>query len=96
MCPLIDNNENNNGNANGNGNNFADILQFVGQWFVATGDVITFIGQAIALEQDRQDKIQEEKDKKQQENQQQQMQQQIEQMQQQIKILQKQIKKGSN
>jgi TolA-binding protein len=88
MCPLIDNNENN----NGNGNNFADILQFVGQWFVSTGDIITLIGQAIALEQDRRDKIQEEKDKQQQENQQQQMQQQLQQIQQQIKILQEKIK----
>ncbi|MFB4168870.1 hypothetical protein [Virgibacillus sp. JSM 102003] len=72
MCPLIDNNENN----YCNGNNFADILQLVGQWFVSTGDIITLAGQAIALEQDRQDKIQEEQDKQQQEFQQKQMQQQ--------------------
>ncbi|WP_071394279.1 hypothetical protein [Bacillus tuaregi] len=92
MCPLINSNENN----PSNGNNFADILQFVGQWFVSTGDIITFIGQAIALEQDRLDRIQEENDKQQQEYKQEQMQQQIEQLQQQLKLLQEQMNKQSN
>ena len=66
MSPFIETNANgNNGNNGNNNNNFADILQVVGQWFVTTGDVITIIGQTIALEQDRQDKIQEQKDKQQ-------------------------------
>jgi hypothetical protein len=42
----------------GNGNNFADILQFIGQWLTTTGDTLGLIGQAIALEQDRLDQIQ--------------------------------------
>lgn len=90
MCPL---NEQHN-NKNGNENNFADILQFVGQWFVTTGDFITFIGQAIALEQDRKSKIQEEQEKRQQIDQQQLMQKQLDQMQKQIKLLQEKIEKG--
>jgi hypothetical protein len=78
----------NGGNENNvNDNNFADILQYVGQWFVTTGDFITVIGQTIALEKDRLDKIQEQKDKQQQELKQQQTQKQIEQMQQQINLL---------
>ncbi|MEH7883965.1 hypothetical protein V7654_06530 [Bacillus sp. JJ1609] len=81
-----------NGNG-GNDNNLANILQFIGQWFNVTGDTLGLIGQAIALEQNKNDTIQAQKEKQQQELQQQQMQQQLEHMQQQIKILQEQIKK---
>jgi DNA-binding transcriptional MerR regulator len=77
---------NGNGGNNNNNNNLADILQFIGQWFTVTGDTLGLIGQAMALEQDKNDTIQAQKEKQQQELQQQQMQQQI-------KILQEQIKK---
>jgi hypothetical protein len=57
-----------------NDNNFAGILQYVGQWFVTTGDFITIVGQSIALEQDKIEKLQEEKEKEEKEQQQLQMQ----------------------
>ena len=39
-------------NNGGNNSNFADILQFIGQWLTTTGDTLALIGQAIALKQD--------------------------------------------
>lgn len=79
---------NSNNDRNEVDNNIADILQYVGQWFVTTGDIITVLGQAIGLEQNRKEKIKDQQEKQQQELQQQQMQQQIEEMQAQIKKLQ--------
>ncbi|MDF2909531.1 MAG: hypothetical protein K0Q56_411 [Sporolactobacillus laevolacticus] len=79
-----------NGNG-GNKYNFADVLQYFGQWLNTTGDTITLIGQAIALESDRQQQISDQKDKEQQLLDQQRTQQQIAEMQAQIKQLQKQI-----
>ncbi|EST12180.1 hypothetical protein [Sporolactobacillus laevolacticus] len=79
-----------NGNG-GNKYNFADLVQYFGQLLSTTGDTITLIGQAIALENDRQQQISDQKDKDQQSLEQQQTQQQIAEMQAQIKQLQKQM-----
>ncbi|MCP3032289.1 hypothetical protein LF817_13155 [Halobacillus sp. A1] len=68
--------------------NFADLLQLFGQWLVSTGDFITLAGQTIAIEQDRQERIQDIIDQQEQELEKQQMQQQLDDLQEQIKQLQ--------
>lgn len=76
---------------NGKDYELADIIQYVGQILTTTGDTISLFGQAMAIEEDRIDRIQEEKEKKEKEEQQQKMQEQLEEMQEQIKQLQKQL-----
>lgn len=67
---------------------FADFLQIFGQWLVTTGDAVAFLGQFIALEEEKIEQVKEQKLNQQQEQQRQQIQRQLEQMQEQINNLQ--------
>jgi hypothetical protein len=75
----------------GNDSNSVDILQLVGQWLTTTDDAICLLWQAIVLENDKVQQIQDQKEKKLQELQLQQALQQMIQTQEKIRLLQKQI-----
>ncbi|MDR7080723.1 hypothetical protein J2Y03_005821 [Neobacillus niacini] len=78
----------------GKDSNSVDILQLVGQWLTTTGDAKSFVGQAIALENDKLQQIQDQKEKEPQELQLLQLQQTLQLMTQTeeiIRLLQKQI-----
>ena len=79
-----------------NDNNLVDILQFVGQSLVMMGETFSILGQAIALQEEKEVHFQGQKMKKLQEQQLKQLEQKIiEQLQQQIIFLQKQIENMS-
>ena len=75
----------------GNDSNSVDILQLVGQWLTTTGDAISLTWQAITLENDKVQQIQDPKEKELQELQLQQTLQQMTRTQEKIRLLQKQI-----
>ncbi|MEH7010209.1 hypothetical protein V7087_05225 [Neobacillus niacini] len=75
----------------GKDSNSDDILKLLGQWLTTTGDAISIIGQAIALENDKLQQIQDQKEKEPLELQLQQALQQMTQTQEKIRLLQKQI-----
>ncbi|USK34977.1 hypothetical protein LIT25_06460 [Bacillus sp. F19] len=76
----------------GKDSNSVDILQLFGQWLTTTEDAISIIGQAIALENDKLQQIQDQKEKEPLELQLQQTLQQMTQTQEKIRLLQKQKK----
>ena len=80
----------------GNDTNSIDILQLVGQWLTTTGDAISLTWQAIALENDKVQQVQDQKEKKLQELQLQQTLQQMTRTQEKIRLLQKPIEKLEN
>jgi hypothetical protein len=75
----------------GKDSNSDDIIQLFGQWLTTTGDAISIIGQAIELENDKLQQIQDQKEKEPLELQLQQTLQQMTQTQEKIRLLQKQI-----
>jgi hypothetical protein len=75
----------------GKDSNSVDILQFVVQWLTTTGDAISIVGQAIALENDKLQQIQDQKEKEPQKLLLQQTLQQMTKTHEKIRLLQKQI-----
>jgi hypothetical protein len=75
----------------GKDSNSVDILHLVVQWLTTTGDAISIIGQAVALENDKLQQIQDQKEKEPQDLQLQQTLQQMAQTHDKIRLLQKQI-----
>jgi hypothetical protein len=75
----------------GKDSNSDDILQLFGQWLTTTGDAISIIGQAIGLEYDKLQQIQDKKEKEPLELQLHQTLQQMTQTQEKIRLIQKQI-----
>ncbi|MCC3359583.1 hypothetical protein [Bacillus sp. REN16] len=75
----------------GKDSNSDDILQLFRQWLTTIGDAISIVGQAIALENDKLQQIQDQKEKEPLELQLQQTLQQMTQTQEKIRLLQKQI-----
>lgn len=76
-----------------NNDQFADILQYAGQWFVMIGEIISLLGQGIALEQEAEEQIEEKQAQQRQMLHYSSVEQQLEQLQQQMVSLQQQLER---